>query len=399
MGLFKTWLQKTVGGGIQEIDCRDLFEAAENYRIRELAFWSCVNLIARALGRCEFRTFSQGKEIRDKEYYFWNVQPNVNQSSTVFLQKLVARLYQDNEALIVPPPYVPPSLGEQEPLSFFVADDWTDNPPDRYPDRQNRYSGILVEDVMYDKTLLEEDVLHLKLNHCNVQPVIKGIYDSYAKLVSAAMKNYAWTNGQHWKVHVNQMAGGQNGWAEQFQKMLERQIKPFLDSGSSVLPELDGYAYENVFKQIENGRDASHIRAMIDDIFDFTADAFLIPPVLLRGQVEGTADAVQRFLTNCVDPLADQIGEEYTRKAYGYSGWKQGKFLRVDTSAIQHFNIFESAASVEKLIGSGYSYNDVQRATGGQEIDEPWASQHFLTRNFALARSILTEETKGEETE
>lgn len=396
---FRHWVRNALGGGIQEVDCQALFEAAaEDYRIRELAFWTCVNLISNALARCEFRTYEGGKETRGMVYYLWNVQPNANQNSTVFLHKLIAKLYQDNEALIVPSPNVSLHLKENEMLNLFVADDWTDDLPEEYPDRPNKYSGITVGNVPYKKTLLEPDVFHLTLHHCDIQPVIKGIYNSYVKLVSAAMQNYAWTNGQHWKVHVNQVASGQEGWEERFQKMLEKQIKPFLTSGSSVLPELDGYVYENTSKAIESGRDGSHIRALVNDIFDFTANAFLIPPVLLRGQVEGTKDAVQRFLTNCIDPLADQVGEEFTRKAYGFEGWKKGNFLRVDTSAIQHFNIFENAANVEKLIGSGYSYNDVQRATGGQEIDEPWAYQHFLTKNFDLAQNILGGNTEGKNT-
>ena len=62
------------------------------------------------------------------------------------------------------------------------------------------------------------------------------------------------------------------------------------------------------------------------------------------------------------------------------------------SSAIEHFDLFGNAANIEKLIGSGYSYNDVQRAAGGREIDEPWANEHFITKNFADARSAL----KGE---
>lgn len=391
MGLsIKRWLQGAVGGAkIEEIDCRGLFEAAQNYRIRELAFWSCVNLIANALGRCEFRTYEGGKEVRGPEYYLWNFDPNVNQNSTAFLHKLVAKLYEDNEALIISP-----RMRNGFP-ALVVADDWQD--PPEYPTQQNTYKGVIAGEVQYEKTFYEKDVFHLRLNHCNIQPVIKGIYDSYAQLVSAAMSSYTWTNGQHWKVHVNQMASGQDGWAEQFQKMLEAQIKPFLNNGSAILPEVDGWSYENVGKSFENSRDASHVRSLVNDIFDFTADAFLIPPVLLRGQVEGTADATQRFLTNCIDPLADQISEEVTRKRYGYEGWKAGKSLRVDTSAIQHFNLFGNAANVEKLIGSGYSYNDVQRAAGGPEIDEPWANEHFLTKNFAKAEDVLSGKAEGEE--
>ena len=54
----------------------------------------------------EYRTLKGYKlrdhrEIQEREYYLWNVSPNVNQNSSAFLHKLVARLYQDNEALVV----------------------------------------------------------------------------------------------------------------------------------------------------------------------------------------------------------------------------------------------------------------------------------------------------------
>lgn len=371
---------------VEEVSCRELFQAGEEYRIRELAFWCCVNLIANAIGRCEFRSFRNGEEVRDRMYYLWNVEPNVNQSSTVFLHKMVARLYQDNEALIVP------ARRREGAEALVVADSW--QYPEEYASRQNEYRDVTVGQTSYPRPFTERDVIHLTLNHCNIAPVIKGIYDSYSKLLSAAMKNYTWINGQHWKVHVNQLASGQEGWAEAFQKQIEAQVKPFLNSTSAVLPELDGWEYENVGKSSDANRDASHIRSLVNDIFDFTANGFLIPPVLLRGQVEGTADAYSRFLSYCIDPLADQLTEEINRKMYGFEAWQMRSYMQVDTSAIEHFSLFENAANIEKLIGSGYSYNDVQRAAGAREIDEPWANEHFITKNFAEAESAL----KGEET-
>lgn len=376
------WIRGAVGKSkIEEFTCQELLAAGEEYRVRELAFWCCVNMIANAVGRCDFRTFLDNKEIREREHYLWNVEPNTNQNSTAFLHKMVARLYQDNEALIIP------TRRRDGIEGIVVADDWQD-PPD-YPSRQNEYKGVIVGQVTYEKTFRESEVLHLRLNHCNIGPVLNGLYASYVRLLRAAMNNYTWANGQHWKVTVDQMASGGENWAERFQELIENQIKPFLTANSAVLPEMSGYKYENVSKFVEGGRDATHIRTIINDIFDFTADAFQIPSVLLRGQVEGTADARRRFLSNCIDPLADQLSEEINRKRYGYEAWKRGDFLRVDTSAIEHFNLFDNAESVEKLIGSGYSYNDVQRAAGGHEINEPWANQHFLTKNFAKAEELL----------
>lgn len=389
---FVRWLRSVTGRGrCEEIDCRELFEAAEEYRIRELAFWCCVNLIANAVGRCEFRTYVNGRELRDGTYYMWNVEPNTNQSSTVFLHKMVAKLYQDNEVLVIPTRKAKKSGGETPPDGLVVADSWQS--PAEDPCRQNEYEGVVVGDVSYANPFKEEDVLHLTLNHCDIGPVVKGVYTSYTKLISAAMKNYTWSNGQHWKVHVNQMASGQEGWEDAFRKQIETQIKPFLNSTVSLLPELDGWSYENVDKGFESGRDASHIRSLVNDIFDFTANAFLIPPVLLRGQVEGVGDAHRRFLSQCIDPLMDQLAEEINRKRYTYEQWLSRSYLQIDTSAIEHFDLFGNASNIEKLIGSGYSYNDVQRAAGGREIDEPWANEHFITKNFAEAQSAL----KGEE--
>ena len=82
--------------------------------------------------------------------------------------------------------------------------------------------------------------------------------------------------------------------------------------------------------------------------------------------------------------ICDQLQEEITRKRYGFGDWKQGNFVRVDSSAILHFDMFANAANVEKLVGSGaFSVNDVLRAANQATINEPWADEHFLTLNIA----------------
>ncbi len=368
--------QKTV-----EVSCKELFEAAREFQIRNLCFWICVDMIANAMGRCEFRTFRNNQEIQEREYYLWNFEPNKNQNSTMFIHKLISKLYEENEALIV---NVENRNGVE---TLAVADDWQE--PQYWPDQQNQYTSVQVGELIYNKTFREKDVLHLKLNHCNIKTVIDGMYRSYYQLIHTAMKNYQWENGQHWKVHVAQLASGEDGWAEKFQKMIEAQIKPFLESNGAVLPEFDGYEYTNVggTRTSTGGTrtsDTRDIRALVEDNFDFTARGFLIPAVLVNGKVEGTADANKRFLTNCIDPICDQLQEEIVRKRYGYEEWRAGNFLRIDSSSIIHFDLFENAANVEKLVGSGaYTINDVRRAANQSTITEPWADEHFMTLNIS----------------
>ena len=364
-----------------EITCRELMAAAQEFQLRDLAFWSCANMIANAVARCEFRTFRDGKEIQEREHYLWNVEPNANQNSTAFLHKLVAKLLTDDECLII-------STRQREGYdALVVADSYMLN--GCYPSKQNEYTDVQVGDVSYEKTFREREVLHLRLNHVNIKPVLDGLYTSYCRLITAAMKRYEWDKGQHWKVHVEQMAQGTEDFTAKFTAMIEDQVKTFLDSNGAILPEFDGYAYTN-----EGGKsavDLADIQAQAKDIFAFTAKALQVPAVLIDGTVQGTEDAQARFLTGCIDPICDQLQEEINRKRYGYEAMRRGDYLRIDTSGILHFDMFANAANVEKLVGSAvFTINDILRAAGLPTIPEPWADEHYLTKNIATLSESVT---------
>lgn len=360
------------------MEVSELSAAAKEVVIRELAFQICKNLIANAVGKCEFKTYRDGKEVRDAEYYLWNIEPNTNQNSTMFLHKLIGNLLTENEALAV-------STHVKNKEQIIVADSFAVT---EYAMKPNEYTDITVGNLTMRKTYKEPDVLHLALNHCNIRSVLDGLYQSYYKLLSATVKRYGWESGQHWKVHVDQIVQNTPGWFDTFTKITENQIRPFLNADSAVLPEFDGYTYEPAGGQ--NRGDTRDIRKMIDDIFDFTAKAFLIPPVLFGGEVAGTSDAMNRWLTVCIDPLCDQLQEEINRKRYGFEAWRSGSFLQIDTSTLIHFDMFASASNIEKLIGSGvFSVNDILSAAGLPRIDEPWADERFMTKNFSSVEALL----------
>lgn len=364
-----------------EVSCRELLAAAQEFQLRDMSFWICANMIANAVGRCEFRTFRDGKEIREREHYLWNVEPNVNQNSTAFLHKLVAKLLTDGECLVI-------STRQREGYdALVVADAWLQNGD--YLSRQNEYINVQVGDVSYEKTFREREVLHLKLNHINVKPVLDGLYGAYWRLISAAMKRYEWDKGQHWKVHVGQLASGAEDFTENFSRMIEQQVKTFLDSNGAILPEFDGYAYTN--EGGKSGVELADIQAQMKDVLGFTAKALQIPAVLVDGSIQGTEDAQGRFLTGCIDPICDQLQEEINRKRYGYDRMRAGDYLRVDTSSIRHFDMFANAANVEKLVGSGaFTINDVLRSAGLPTIPEPWADEHYMTKNIAALGAETT---------
>lgn len=338
-------------------------------QFREAAFWGCVNLIANAVGKCEVREFRGGRQQRGPEWYLWNVQPNRNQSASAFWHKLVAKAFSEGEALIVKEPY-----GD----GIVVADafDIDDERP------VYAYKNIQVGKRKIER-LTEAEVLYIRPNWKNIEPLIRKMSDSFLKLMASSMQNYLFNGGQHWKVHVDQVLTADDEWRENFTKMMEKQIKPFLNSASAILPEMDGYTYTQVSGNSAGAVKSDEIRNLIASIWAETSRAFLIPSALIAGNQQDTTVANRQFLTDVIDPLARMIEQEANRKRFTMDEYLAGNRLTVDTSAIVHFDVFSNAANVEKIIGSGLkSVNELRALIGDSPIDEEWADRHFMTKNI-----------------
>lgn len=351
----------------------------QEYRLRDLAFNACVNLIAKAIANCEFKTYQNGEAVKKDYYYMLNVEPNINENSTAFWQKVIYRLYKDNETLILSTP-----RGGMPNL--VVADSWMK--PVYLPAQENIYRQIQVGDESYTRDLKESEVIHLVLNSADAKAVVDALYGSYHKLLEVSMKSFGRENGQRMKVHVDQVSSGQDDFTKLFAEKINNELKPFLQNDFGILPEFDGYHYEMMDSTGKNG-DTRDIRALVDDIFSFTARGFGIPPVLVMGDVAGIKDVVTHWLTTCIDPLASQIGEELNRKLYGRRVWQKGDRVSVDTSTIQHFDILSNAANVEKIVGSAvWSPNDILEMCGQEPLPYEWANTHWMTKNIATVEAI-----------
>ena len=346
-------------------------------QFREAAFWTCVNLIANAIGKCEVREFRSGKQTKGAEWYLWNIQPNRNQNATAFWHKLVSKAYCNGEALIVKEPYGGDGL--------VVADSFTiDDTHSTYS-----YESIVVGEKTI-KRLPEREVLYIRPNWQNMEPIISKMGDSFLRLMATSMQNYLFNGGQHWKVHVDQILAGDDEWRTNFTAMMEKQIKPFLNSSSAILPEMDGYTYTQVSG---SGTDikSDEYRAVMASIWSETCRAFLIPAALIAGNQQDTTVANRQFLTDVIDPLARMIEQEANRKRFTMEEYLRGDHLTVDTSAIVHFDIFANASNVEKIIGSGIkSVNELRSLIGDSPLDEEWADKHYMTKNIGGAEDATS---------
>lgn len=376
MGLI-TWIRDWMSGGIVSatpVTEEEYQSLVAELSFRELAFYSCVNMIANSISKCEFKTFEKNKEVKAREYYSWNVEPNKNQNSSQFLHKLIFQLYANNECLVI-------AEGDQ----LLVADSFTMK---EYALFDNTFSGVTVGDYSFSKIYSRKDVLFFKLSEQNMRKVINMIYDSYGKLLSYTMKHYQTSKGTKGILNLEALGGGTEDEKTYLKDLMNKRFKGYFENDNSVLPLSKGFDYkENPRQSTENTRD---IKAMMDDVSDFTAKAFGIPPALIRGEIAGISDAMQSYLTFCIDPLVDMIQEEINRKRNGYTAFIQGTYLKIDTRNIKHVDILESATAIDKLIASGvYSVNHIRDILGEQLVNEEFADKFFMTKNYSTAEDLL----------
>lgn len=373
-----TWIADRIAGtGTEEIDISSFFELTSELYARKLAFETAINIVANSLSKCEFKTYLSRKETKGKEYYLFNIEPNRNQNSSQFIHKLINKLYKNNECLVI-----------DQNGQLLVADSFQ---KDEYALKENIFRQVAVGDFTFDKSFYMSDVMYFRLNAEDITPLINGMYEVYGKLIAYKENSYKKSRGNKGILNISAIAKGKKDFQKTMETLMNERFKDFFEADSAVLPLFDGYSFTDTTKE-KSKEDTRDLKAMIDDVYDFTARAFRIPPVLLKGDVASIKDATDNYLTFCVDPLADMLQEEINRKRNGYKGFTNGNYLKIDTKTIKHIDLLSVATAIDKLIGSGvFNINDIRVAVGDEPIDEEWAKKHFITKNYATVEEFLKE--------
>lgn len=376
MGFLTDWLDRTVSDAELETVKGKL---AEVLYYKELALYMAKSYIAGTISKCEFLVYKNGKEVKNELYYALNVSPNNNQNSSQFLNKLIHTLYDKNEVLVIP-------RGNR----LYIADSFTVN---EQPLSDNVFENIVVENQSIAKSVKACDAFYFQLDDDKVKRFVDGTFSTYSQLMSCAVSSYKRGKGQKYKLALENIQAGDKKFAEQFNSVIKGQLKEFIESDTAVYPQFRGQDLVELPKSVETSSDLISIRK---EMFDLVAQAFKIPLPMMYGNITNMQEIVKVYLTFCIDPLADMISEELTRKTNTFKTWDGGKnFIKVDTSRINHVDIFEVAENADKLIASGVAcIDEVRKVLDWQELGTEFSQKHWITKNYSDVSESLTGEVK-----
>ena len=142
----------------------------------------------------------------------------------------------------------------------------------------------------------------------------------------------------------------------------------------------------------------SEITELRKEIYDSAAVAFKIPKSIMYGDMTNMGDLVNTMLTFSVDPEAQMLSDELTRKNFSEDEVRAGCRVKVDTTTIKHIDIFDVSTACMNLISSGvYTIDDVLEALGRERVNDDITSARLMTKNLGAIEDVLRQLAQGGE--
>ena len=356
-------------------------DATNNVYYRKLVTEASINLISKTVSRAEFQTFENGQETKKLNYYLLNVEANKNKSASLFWRETVEKLLKDGEALIL-----------IQDNQLYLADSFTQK---EFAFKENTYTDIVIGDYTLNDIKKESEILYLKDDNTTTKAAVNELCKDYSKLISSSIKGYQNSKARKGKLKIPTSLPKTLQEEGALQKYIQEQMKDFMDpSKDAVYPESNNFEYEEIdkakgSKSNDSGRETKNF---IDDMFDFIAISFGIPPSLLKGDTVDTKDAVNNFLTFCINPLAKLISDEINRKMYGYELYRERTYAKLDTTNIKAVDLRDIANSIDLLNRNGaLTIDDILRILGKEPLGGDIGGMRFITKNLEALDKVLEE--------
>ena len=349
----------------------------EQIYLKELALHIAISYIANTISKCEFKVYEGGAEAHNELYYALNINPNPNQNSSQFVNRIIEKLYRDGGALVVP-----------YRNRLYVADGFQ---VEEKPLGDNLFTNITVENQTLAKSYPAGKVFYFKLDSRSVKKLVDGLYSEYDGLISSAITQFKRSNGKKYKLVLENYKAGDPEFVKAFETVIKKQLEAFINNDNTVYPQFKGTDLEEIGGS-SSGGNSGDIIALRKEVFDTTAQAFKIPLSMMYGNITDMNEIVKIYLSICIDPLADMISEEITRKTADFARWKAGNYVRLDTSRINHVDVLEVADNIDKAISCGaFCIDEIRQLLGFDALNTEFSKTHFVTKNYANAQDFLHE--------
>ncbi len=350
-----------------------------------------ANILTSYLVNLEWKTYKQGELIKGDEWYRLNYAMNNKETAGEFFTKLAKKLIEDKMALII----------ENSKKEFFIADSYAFLNGRELSMKDNTFTSVVIGDVTLTRTFKENtSCIFIKAPQDSRVDVIHSsmAYD-YMNLKELIEEGADKALGMKMNLTLN--AQGKNKFDEDYAKKLQEDFERRMKNRNSLFVTYKGETLSDLTEK-QRGSEVQQVLEAVEnnikvnkEILTNVGNAYGIPSKIMTGDYTAdNADVYTMAITMFAKPYIKILQEKFSNYLLEKEDIINGSRIQANLDSIKFVEMLKTASSVDKLISSGYTLNEVREKLGDEPTDDTGGDTRFITRNYA----VMSEYVKGEDT-
>lgn len=354
----------------------------QNY-IYVLAEAHAIDLIAKTIAKCEIQTFElKDKKVQEtKQDLYWtlNLQPNYNENGTMFMYKLVTKLLTDKTTLVL--------INKTQKANLLYVADTYEATDDIL--RGKSFSNIEVSDnegnsLKLTKTYNSNNSIYYSLKNKKLATASENFKVNISKILKATQKSFIQANTTKWRL---KNPGGQPTMIDvetkkpiSYEDYKAKITEGLLSEGEAIV------MLSEMFDLISLNKDYKKELTDFETLFVRTgstvAQKWDIPLDVFFGNRTEKSTGNSDFITFAVDPYFEIIEDGFNVSLVGKEDYLKGEYVQFNRTNIVHKDVLDCGTGIDKLTANRFSRNEINKLLKLPQIDEAWANEHALTKNY-----------------
>lgn len=371
----------------------DIFFGSKNKTnyIYTLAEAHAIDLIAKTIAKCEIQVFAKNnktskiEEIKNDTYWRLNLQPNYNENGTMFIYKLVTKLLTEQKALVV----INKDITNSKLL--YVADDFNSSNSILYG---KMFSNVVVSDnegnsIPLLKKYDAENSIYYSLKNTKLKTASEDFNININKLLKATQNSFINTNTSKWRLkYPGTQPALQDAGTKQpisFEEYKKKITEGLLSEEEAIILLSEMFDLINLNK--DSKKELTDFEILFNRIGSTVAQKWNIPLSIFFANKTEKSTGNEDFITFAVDLYFELIEDGLNITLVGKKDYLKGEYVKFNRTNIIHKDVLDCGTGIDKLTANRFSRNEINKLLKLPNIDEAWADEHALTKNY--------ENTKG----
>ena len=208
--------------------------------------------------------------------------------------------------------------------------------------------------------------------------------NNMGKVLKAAQKSFIRANTTKWRL---KNPGGQPTMIDyetkkpiSYEEYKNKITEGLFNDEESVVMLSEIFDLINLNK--DSKQDLTDFEKVFLRIGNTVAQNWNIPLDIFWGNKTEKSTGTEDFITFAVDPYFELIEDGLNVSLVGIKGFLKGEYVSFNRTNITHKDVLDCGTGIDKLTANRFSRNEVNKLLRLPIIDEEWANDHSLTKNY-----------------